>query len=116
MLRPGGILGIYDVMRVGDGELTYPVPWATSAEGSPDEYRGALEKAGFRITAERNRRDFALEFFARLQASASAAEGLPPLGLHILMGETAARKVRNMIENISENRVTPVELIAEKTA
>ncbi len=120
VLRPGGMLGVYDVMRVGDGELTYPVPWATSAEGcavgSPDEYRGALEKAGFRITAERNRRDFALEFFARLQASASAAEGLPPLGLHILMGKTAPRKVRNMIENISENRVTPVELIAEKAA
>ena len=29
VLRPGGTLGIYDVMRVGDGDLTYPVPWAT---------------------------------------------------------------------------------------
>ena len=118
VLKPGGTLGIYDVMCVGNGEMTYPVPWATSAEGSavasPAEYKGALEAAGFRITAERNRREFALEFFARLQANASSAHGPPPLGLHILMGETAPTKVRNMIENISENRVAPFELIAEK--
>lgn len=120
VLRPGGILGIYDVMCVGNGEMTYPVPWAMSAEGSaigsPSEYRAALEAAGFQVTAERNRRGFALEFFARLQAKASSAGGPPPLGLHILMGETAPTKVRNMIENISENRVAPFELIAEKPA
>ena len=29
ILRPGGTLGIYDVMRVGTGGLNFPVPWAT---------------------------------------------------------------------------------------
>ena len=118
VLRPGGTLGIYDVMRVGDGDLTYPVPWATRPDGSavatPGEYRQALQAAGFRITAERNRRDFAREFFALLKANAATASGPPALGLHILMGETAATKVGNMIENIAQNRVAPVELIAEK--
>jgi hypothetical protein len=73
-----------------------------------------LAAAGFRIIAERNRRDFALEFFARMQSAAVAAEGPPPLGLHILMGETAPTKIRNMIQNISENLIAPVELIAER--
>lgn len=117
VLKPGGTLGIYDVMRTGDGELTYPVPWAMTADGSavasPNDYKAALEAAGFRITAERNRRAFALDFFARLQAT--AASGPPPLGLHILMGETARTKVLNIIENITENRVAPVELIAKKS-
>ena len=58
----------------------------------------------------------ALEFFARLRANASSAGRPPPLGLHIPMGETAPMKVRNMIENISENRVAPFELIAERPA
>ena len=118
VLRPGGYFGIYDVMRVADGDLTFPVPWATTAESSvlasPEEYKNALKAAGFRVIAERNRREFALDFFARLRESTAAAGGPPPLGLHIVMGETAPLKVKNMIENISEGRVAPVELIAEK--
>ena len=118
VIRPGGCLGIYDVMRIGNGDLTLPVPWAASADAnavaSPDEYKDTLKAAGFQLLAERNRREFAVEFFARLQANAATAQGPPPLGLHILMGETAPVKVKNMIENITENRVAPVELIAEK--
>ena len=118
VLKPGGRLGIYDVMRVGDGDLTLPVPWAASADAnavaSPDVYKNALKAAGFQLLAERNRREFAVEFFARLQANAAAAQGPPPLGLHILMGEAAPLKVHNMIENISKDRIAPVELISEK--
>lgn len=118
VLRPRGYLGIYDVMRVGDGDLTFPVPWATTADAnavaSLDEYKNELKAVGFQVIAERNRREFALDFFAGLQANTAAAEGPPPLGLHILMGETAPMKVKNMIENISENRLAPIELIAEK--
>ena len=117
VLRPGGKLGIYDVMRIGDGDLHFPVPWAMEPVGSavatPDEYKAVLQAAGFLIIAERNRRDFALDFFAQFQAKADSADGPPPLGLHILMGDTAPRKVKNMIENISRGLIAPVELIAE---
>ena len=120
VLRPGGKLGIYDVMRVGDGDLQFPVPWAMEPDGSavatPHEYKAALQTAGFQMIAERNRRDFAVDFFTQFQAKAANADGPPPLGLHILMGDTAPRKVKNMIENISHGLVAPVELIAEKAA
>ena len=72
------------------------------------------ERAGFAITAERNRRDFALAFFADLRAKTAAAGGPPPLGLHVLMGKTTPEKVQNMIDNISKGRIAPVELIARK--
>jgi ubiquinone/menaquinone biosynthesis C-methylase UbiE len=29
VLRPGTSFGVYDIMRIGNGELTYPLPWAT---------------------------------------------------------------------------------------
>lgn len=120
VLKPGGRLGIYDIMQVGAGDLTYPMPWATapedSAVGSPDDYKAALQAAGFAVTAERNRREFALDFLGKLKAASANANSPPPLGLHIVMGKTAPIKIGNMVENISNNRIAPVELIAEKPA
>ncbi|UPK31282.1 class I SAM-dependent methyltransferase [Bradyrhizobium sp. 195] len=118
VLKGNSLFGIYDVMRTGDGELTYPVPWATTASSSavakPAEYRDALQQAGFTVVAERNRRDFALAFFDQLRARTAAAGGPPPLGLHILMGRNTPDKVQNMIANISGGKIAPVELIARK--
>lgn len=118
VLRANSLFGIYDVMKTGDGELTFPVPWATTAESSavakPSQYREALEQAGFTVIAERNRRDFALAFFDQLRAKTAAAGGPPPLGLHILMGRNTPDKLQNMIENVSRGRIAPVEMIARK--
>jgi ubiquinone/menaquinone biosynthesis C-methylase UbiE len=117
VLRHGTLFGIYDVMKVGEGSLTYPVPWAataeTSAVASPELYKQALQDAGFAITAERNRRDFALAFFQELRAR-TAANGPPPVGLQILMGASTPIKVQNMIANISAGRIAPVEIFARK--
>ncbi len=119
VLTPGGVLGVYDVMRVGEGELDFPVPWASTPDASavarPEDYRRALAQSGLRVTAERNRAAFAERFFTDLQAAAAGAAGPPPLGIHLLMGETAATKVANMIENIAKGRIAPVELVAVKT-
>lgn len=118
VLRDGGLLGIYDVMKTGDAPLVFPVPWATSADGSAvdsvDTYKAALENAGFEIIAERSRRDFALEFFAQLKKSAQSRSGPPALGLHLLMGANAPAKISNMIDNISQHNIAPTELIARK--
>jgi len=118
VLRPGSFFGVYDVMRLKDGELIYPVPWATDRSTSklatPDEYRQALADAGFEITKENNRRDFALDFFKQLRAKTEASGGPPPLGLHTLMQESTTEKIKNMINNISEGYIAPVEVIARK--
>ncbi len=118
VLRPGGVFGVYDIMRQSDDPLVYPVPWATVPEtstlGTPQDYRKALNDSGFEITKERDRRDFATEFFAGLRKRIEAAGGPPPLGLHILLGDTATIKVRNMVDNVTASRVSPVEMVARK--
>jgi hypothetical protein len=118
VLRPGSLFGIYDVMRTTPGDLKYPVPWATTARASavaePEQYKKALNVSGFVITAERNRRHFALAFFEQLRAKAAAAGGPPPLGLHLLMGKSTPDKVQKMIDNISISLIAPVEMIARK--
>ena len=120
VLRPDAVFGIYDVMRTGPGELPYPLPWATTANESavaePARYKQALQAAGFNIIAERNRRDFALEFFAALRAKMASPGGPPPLGLHILMGKSTPEKLNRMVTSITNNLIAPVEIIARKSA
>ena len=117
VLRPGAWFGIYDIMRSKDGELTYPLPWATQAEASfvvtPQHYQDALQAAGFRIVNQRKRGDLALKFFAQMRATATAGNP-PPLGLHVLMGDHAMTKLQNMIHHITFGTIEPVELIAQK--
>jgi len=115
VLKLGARYGIYDVMRVGNGEIPLPVPWASSVTTSfvADEpaYRQLLERAGFAIERTRNRRDFARKF-SHDQRERFAASGPPPLGQHLLMGPTAQRKLANLSRAIDDGIVAPVEIVA----
>ncbi|MGE0714917.1 MAG: class I SAM-dependent methyltransferase, partial [Alphaproteobacteria bacterium] len=115
VIAPGGVFAVYDVMRIGDGDLTFPVPWATQPSTSfldtTDTYRRLLRAGGFDVLHERVRRGFAIEFFRRMRER-MAASGPSPLGLHVVMGPTAPQKVANMVANIAEGRIAPVEMIA----
>lgn len=118
VLRPGATFGVYDIMRTGDGDLDFPVPWASSPDDSalapPDTYATALEGAGFVINEIRDRRDFALDFFERLRATTEKAGGPPPLGLHITMGPAAGQKYGNMVNAVTAGTISPVEIVARR--
>lgn len=118
VLRKGGVFAVYDVMRVGQGMVNYPVPWAEREELSalepPATYRSAAGAAGLTLETEETHRDRALDFFARIQAqAANAAPG--PIGLHLLMGPTVKQKMGNMIEAIRAGVIAPVEMIFRKS-
>jgi SAM-dependent methyltransferase len=114
VLRDGGTFAIYEVMRTGEGDVSYPVPWAETADlsalATPEEYRAAAVAAGFALTAEESRREMALEFFARLQAQATS-DAPPPLGLHNLMGPSVKEKSANMIAAVKAGMIAPVQMV-----
>lgn len=118
VLKPGAKFGIYDIMKTNDEDLVYPVPWATTFETSwlaePEEYRQALEANGFQVTTQTDRRDFATDFFKKMKAASEAGNGPPPLGLHVLMQQSTAEKIPNMVANLMAGRISPVEMIATK--
>ena len=118
VLTSGGRLAVYDVMRIGGGDITYPVPWAMNGEtsflASPGEYRSALADAGLVMTEEKNRSDRALEIFRKRHGTVRSAEGFPPLGTHILMGESAGQKISNMLQCVLDGIIAPVQIIAKK--
>ena len=115
VLKCGGRFAIFDIMGKGKEALEFPMPWAvdaaTSFVGSVEDYRQALEIAGFRIEHQRGRRQFAVEFMERMRAGAAA--GSPPiLGVHILMGEQAPLMLKNVNLAIAMGALEPVELVA----
>ena len=118
VLRPGASLGVYDIMQIKDGELTYPVPWATESHiskvSTPETYEDAIGLAGFEIGAKTVRLDYALEFFEQIRAKAASNGGPPPFGLHLLMQESTPLKVKNMIDNFADGLIAPVEIIVRK--
>jgi ubiquinone/menaquinone biosynthesis C-methylase UbiE len=117
VLKPGGVFGVYDVMRgAGKGDLSFPLPWAsgirTSFVESADSYRQSLETAGFTVEEPHSRRAFALEFFNQMHARAAQGGQPPPLGLHIIRGASTPEKVANMIANLERDLIAPTEIIA----
>ena len=115
VLKPEGFFGLYDVMRIGPGEIVFPVPWATTAATSflanDASYRRLLTEAGFKVVNERERQAYAVEFFARSKARI-AESGLPPLGTHIVMGADFPQKMANVVDALERGAIAPVEMIA----
>jgi ubiquinone/menaquinone biosynthesis C-methylase UbiE len=120
VLKPRGVFGIYDVMRIGEGDVQYPVPWATTEKTSalekPEQYQAHLSAAGFSPLSIRERGDFAQEFFEKMAKNMGDVAGPPPLGLHVLMGDNAKEKASNVLSMIKGGLLAPVELIALKVS
>jgi MPBQ/MSBQ methyltransferase len=59
VLRPGGLFGLFEQMRTGEGALPYPMPWARDASSSfvsdPATYVELLEAAGFDVVLREDR-------------------------------------------------------------
>ena len=117
VLKPGGCFAVYDMMRVGDAALELPVPWASApaanAIAAPEDYRDAFTAAGFSIIAERDRKDFALDFFTKVKAQNALQDGPPPIGIHVVMGDNAAVKVKHVFSCMTNGGITPVEMIGQ---
>ncbi len=119
VMKPGATLCVYDVMKLGEGELAYPVPWAetpaTSHLTSAEEMRGLLDAAGFGVGEVEDRSAFARAFFQKALAAAAASDGgPPPLGTHLILGASAPEKFRNVLNNIEAGHIAPTLMIATR--
>jgi ubiquinone/menaquinone biosynthesis C-methylase UbiE len=117
VLKPGAVFAVYDVMRSGEAELAFPLPWADEPAISfldrPQAYRDALQAAGFAIESERHLGDYAKEFFRKVAERMASGKGQKN-GLHVVMGASAPAKVANMKTNVERGSVAPVEMLCRK--
>ncbi len=115
VLRPGGHFGLFEIMQGDNPEpLAFPLPWALKSETSflatPESYQVAAQAAGFELVDEEDRTDFALDFFDQI-FNKVAVTGLPPLGIHLLMGETTRQKMTNYVLNTKAGKMCARELV-----
>ena len=118
VLEPGAFLAIYDLMRIGSGDINFPVPWAStfrcSFVDSQDKYLRALNQAGLQTIRVTNRNAYALEFFNQMQTKL-AETGPDPLGIQLLMGDAAYIKLSNAYGAMEKVIIAPVEIIVQKS-
>ncbi len=117
VLKSGGRFAIYDILQGAGGEVIFPVPWArepaTSFLAAPEELRGLLEKAGFEVIGWRDTTSEGRAWFEARQRHI-AEQGLPKLGLHILLGPIFAEMAQNQVRNLAEDRIALIEAICRK--
>ncbi len=118
VLKPGGFFALSEHALGPVGEPHHPLPW--SADGSnehlvsPEETRACLEACGFGDIRIESTGEKYLDGYRRAIELAERGE-LPPLGVHILLGENSSEIVRNAARNIEERRTHPIHLICSKT-
>jgi len=109
VLRPGGRLVFHDVFAGPRSDVVFPVPWAEVPELSsliaPGELRTAIDAIGYTVAEWRDVTADALAFFE----AASGNPAPPRTTIGLLMGSTAPVKLRNMIRNLDENRLTVLQ-------
>lgn len=117
VLKNGAFFALTEHGLGHKGDPHYPMPWSADGSGAylvrPSETRALLEAAGFEdIVLE----DTGAKYVAGYKTMIEKAEKgvLPPLGIHILMGETALQKMRNAARNIEEGRTHPIQLLCRK--
>lgn len=118
VLKPGGKLAIYDVLKGPEPGMRFPVPWADTAETShlvdAGELHRLLTDAGFAILVEQDRTPMVLKHHRARVAEMSAGAPPPPLGLHLLQGPTAKEKSQNMIAMAEAGQIALGLCIAQK--
>jgi SAM-dependent methyltransferase len=119
VLKSGAFFALTEHGLGAKGDPYYPLPWSEDGSGAhlipPAETLAMLEKTGFEdILVE----DTGPKYLAGYKKAIERAEqgALPPLGIHILMGETALQKTRNAARNIEEGRTHPFQVICRKPA
>ena len=119
VIRPGGKLAIYDVFKGETEGMRFPVPWAETAADSHLRKMGAVAEllvaVGFAdVTVEDRTRLILAHHRKRL---AEGAQKSPPvLGVHLLQGENAKAKSRNMIAMAQAGQIALGLIVARRAA
>lgn len=117
VLTSGGRFIYYDILSHDHLPVQFPVPWAADAALSflitSQQLHTLLHDAGFQRILVKDETGKGIAFFNNL-FNRIEQKGLPALGLHLLMGDTALEKLSNLRKNLIEGNIVLESGIYEK--
>jgi len=116
VLKPSARFVVYDVLQGEGGNILFPVPWARDASishlATPDQMASLLTGVGFRILETEDSSDRSLTFFAELAPRMMQSDA-SLLTTHPFLGRDFADMVRNMLQNLREERIRTVTYVCQ---
>jgi len=117
VLKPGGTLASYEILAGDGGPVHFPVPWARNSSTSflqtPQYLRELLQEIKFEIISWEDKTEFGHLWFLNSKGKARKWNSTT-FGLHLLLGSEFPVMAKNQIRNLSEKRISLVELIARR--
>jgi ubiquinone/menaquinone biosynthesis C-methylase UbiE len=117
VLVPGGRFVYYDVFGTGDQSIYFPVPWADGPSIShlitTHELKEILAGIALSQIDTTDQTAKSIAFFEKMLQHINR-EGLPTLGTHLMMGDSALEKLKNVLRNLSEKKIVVESGIAKK--
>jgi len=113
VVRHGGVIAVYDIMRIEEGDVTFAFPCSSTPASShlatPDQYLAAMTAAGLAPSAPRDRRGLVGE------ALAAATADPPPANLSHLMGSDWASMFTNLRGALGAGILAPTQIVANRS-
>lgn len=117
VLKPGGVIAIYDILAGTGGTVHFPVPWARDPSISflltPKKLRETLEATGFEILSWRDITETGRLWFQRM-GEKIRNQAPPALGLHLLLGSEFKTMAQNQVRNLEEGRIALIESVVRR--
>lgn len=117
VLKPGGQFAFHDIFAGGQDGIHFPVPWAADASISHligiTDSEALLSGCGFTPVRWEDKTQESVAFFRSVMERVRT-EGWSPLGLHLLMGESAEDKFSNVLRNLEEERIRVVQAVMKR--
>ena len=108
VLKPGGHFLYYDILKKGDGEVNYPMPWASTSDISflfkEKEMDNFLTQFGLTKEQSNDQTRYGIDYLNALFAKLKEF-GPPKIGLNALMGETTKPKLINLLGHLKSGEL-----------
>lgn len=108
VLKTDGYFLFYEILRKKNGEINYPMPWASLADHSflfkAEEMDSFLNEVGLTKEQSTNQTQAGIDFFDALVTRLKES-GPPKMGLNVLMGDTTKPKLMNLLAHLKSGEL-----------